>query len=200
MMPSQPSTILRGIPQLKSTSGRTPRGRHLGLRTTVQTTHDPSPSRTGFTKIGHYRGRRRQLPHPNGIIGQAARHRCYKLTPDGPQKNPRGKRTTTEQEDIFFHRSLRTPKPTTGVTSNANTVRTSIAKTSKIQRKHKNPKHISAIVVTGAQVTTMPESAVSKMPNAHNHRDAPPGTAERRARNHRAPSRHRTLRSPSHPG
>ena len=30
---------------------------------------------------------------------------------------------------------------------------------------------------TGAQVTTMPESAVSKMPNAHNHRDAPSGTA-----------------------
>ena len=30
---------------------------------------------------------------------------------------------------------------------------------------------------TGAQVTTMPESAVSKMPNAHNHRDASPSTA-----------------------
>ena len=30
---------------------------------------------------------------------------------------------------------------------------------------------------TEAQVTTMPESAVSKMPNAHNHRDAPSGTA-----------------------
>ena len=30
---------------------------------------------------------------------------------------------------------------------------------------------------TAAQVTTMPESAVSKIPNAHNHRDAPPGTA-----------------------
>ena len=28
----------------------------------------------------------------------------------------------------------------------------------------------------GAQVITMPESAVSKMHNAHNHRDAPPGT------------------------
>ena len=28
-----------------------------------------------------------------------------------------------------------------------------------------------------AKVTTMPESAVSKIPNVHNHRDAPPGTA-----------------------
>ncbi len=91
-----------------------------------------------------------------------------------------GKRTTTDKEDIFFQRSLRTPRPTAWVTSNANTVRTSTTKTSKFQSKHKNPKHIrniSAIVDTGAQVTTMPESAVSKMPNAHNHRDAPPGTA-----------------------
>jgi len=93
---------------------------------------------------------------------------------------PGGKRTTTDEEDTFFQQSLRTPRPTTGVTSNANRVRTSTTKTSKFQRKHKNPKHIrniSAIVDTGAQVTTMPESAVSKMPNAHNHRDAPPGTA-----------------------
>jgi hypothetical protein len=93
---------------------------------------------------------------------------------------PGGKRTTTDEEDIFFQRSLRTPRPTAGVTSNAYTVRTSTTKTSKFQRKHKNPKHIrniSAIVDTGAQVTTMPESAISKMPNAHNHRDAPPGTA-----------------------
>ncbi len=93
---------------------------------------------------------------------------------------PGGKRTTINEEDKFFHRSLRTPRPTTGATSNFNTVRTSTTKTSKFQRKHKNPKHIrniSAIVDTGAQVTTMPESAVSKMPNAHNHHDAPPGTA-----------------------
>ena len=33
------------------------------------------------------------------------------------------------------------------------------------------------IIDTGAQVTTMPESAVNRMPTAHNHRDAPPGTA-----------------------
>jgi hypothetical protein len=37
--------------------------------------------------------------------------------------------------------------------------------------------NVSAIVDTGAQVTTMPESAVSQMPSAHNHRHAPPGTA-----------------------
>jgi hypothetical protein len=36
---------------------------------------------------------------------------------------------------------------------------------------------VNAIVDTGAQVTTMPESAVNRMPSAHNHRDAPPGTA-----------------------
>jgi len=93
---------------------------------------------------------------------------------------PGGKRTTTREEDNFFQQSLRTPRPTTGATSSVNTVRTSTTKTSKFQRNHKNPKHIrniSAIVDTGAQVTTMPESAVSKMPNAHNHRDAPPGTA-----------------------
>jgi hypothetical protein len=35
----------------------------------------------------------------------------------------------------------------------------------------------NAIIDTGAQVTTMPESAVNRMPTAHNHRDAPPGTA-----------------------
>jgi hypothetical protein len=93
---------------------------------------------------------------------------------------PGGKQTTTDEEENFFHRSLRTPRPTTGETSTVNTVRTSTTKTSNFQRKHKNPKHIrniSAIVDTGAQVTSMPESAVSKMPNAHNHRDAPPGTA-----------------------
>ena len=41
-------------------------------------------------------------------------------------------------------------------------------------RKRRN---VNAIVDTGAQVTTMPESAVNRMHTAHNHRDAPPGTA-----------------------
>ena len=93
------------------------------------------------------------------------------------ESQPGGKRTTTDEEDTLYQQSLRTPMPTTGVTSNANTVRTSTTKTFKFQRKHKNPKHISAIVDTGAQVTIMPESAVSKMSNAHNNRDAPPGIA-----------------------
>ena len=38
-------------------------------------------------------------------------------------------------------------------------------------------RNVNAIVDTGAQVTTMPESAVNRMPAAHNHRDALPGTA-----------------------
>ena len=33
---------------------------------------------------------------------------------------PGGKRTTTDEENIFFQRSLRTPRPTAGVTLNAN--------------------------------------------------------------------------------
>jgi hypothetical protein len=41
-------------------------------------------------------------------------------------------------------------------------------------RKQRN---VNAIIDTGAQVTTMPESAVNRMPATHNHRDAPPGTA-----------------------
>ncbi len=41
-------------------------------------------------------------------------------------------------------------------------------------RKQRN---VNAIIGTGAQVMTMPESAVNRMPAAHNHRDAPPGTA-----------------------
>jgi hypothetical protein len=124
-------------------------------------------------------------------------------SPTDKRRVPGDKRPTTDEEDIFFQRSLRTSRPTTGVTSNANTVRTSTTKTSKFQRKHKNPKYIrniSAIVDTGAQVTTtMPDSVVSKMPNAHNHRDAPQGTAvkygngELETINNRAPSRYRTL-------
>jgi hypothetical protein len=81
---------------------------------------------------------------------------------------PGGKRTTTDEGDIFFQQSLEHRMLEEGVTSNANMVRTSMTKLSKFQRKHKNSKHIrniSAIVNTGAQVTTMPESAVSKMPS-----------------------------------
>jgi hypothetical protein len=38
-------------------------------------------------------------------------------------------------------------------------------------------RNVNAIVDTGAQVTNMPERAVNRMLAAHNHRDAPPGTA-----------------------
>jgi hypothetical protein len=92
----------------------------------------------------------------NQLDSEERSSRLYDL-----KRVPGGKRTTTNEEDIFFQQSLRTPRPTTGETSNVNTVRTSTTKTSKFQRNHKNPRNISAIVDTGAQVTTMPESAVS---------------------------------------
>jgi hypothetical protein len=46
-----------------------------------------------------------------------------------------------------------------------------------IQAAIRKQRNVNAIINTGAQVTTMPESAVNRMPAAHNHRDAPPGTA-----------------------
>jgi hypothetical protein len=46
------------------------------------------------------------------------------------RKVPGGKQTTTNEEKNFFHRSLRTPRPTTGETSTVNTVRNSTMKTS----------------------------------------------------------------------
>jgi hypothetical protein len=50
-------------------------------------------------------------------------------------------------------------------------------KQSAMRTAIRKQRHVNAVVDTGAQVTTMPESAVSRMPMAHNHRDAPPGTA-----------------------
>ena len=63
-------------------------------------------------------------------------------------------------------------------TQKASTLTERIRQTQHGMRKltHKQ-RMVNAIVDTGAQVTTMPESAVSRMPSAHNHRDAPPGTA-----------------------
>ena len=122
--------------------------------------------------IEYWINRRRQLHRcqDNNLIRIALSDRQHDI--DATSSHPMdhrsirgGKRTTTEQEGNFFHQSLRTPKPTTGVTSNANTVQTSTAKTSKFQCKHKNPKHIrniSTIVDTGAQVTTMLESERSQ--------------------------------------
>ena len=45
------------------------------------------------------------------------------------------------------------------------------------QKGLRKQRMVNAIFDTGAQVTTMPESAVNRMPSAHNHRDAAPGTA-----------------------
>ena len=50
-------------------------------------------------------------------------------------------------------------------------------KQSAMRTAIRKQRHVNAVVDTGAQVTTMPESAVSRMPMAHNFRDAPPGTA-----------------------
>ena len=46
-----------------------------------------------------------------------------------------------------------------------------------MQAAMRKQRNVNAIIDTGAQVTTMPESAVNRMLAAHNHRDAPPGTA-----------------------
>ena len=46
-----------------------------------------------------------------------------------------------------------------------------------MQAAIRKPRNVNAIVDTGAQETTMPESAVNRMLAAHNHRDVPPGTA-----------------------
>ena len=69
--------------------------------------------------------------------------------------------------------SLRTQKATTlseRISKNQQALRTKAGNKQRI---------VNAIVDTGAQVTTMPESAVSRIPTAHNHRDAQPGTADR---------------------
>ena len=70
--------------------------------------------------------------------------------------------------------------------SNKSDIRTQTATTlygRMRQTKHNlqanKQRNVNAIVDTGAQVTTMPESAVNLMPHARNHRDAPPGTAVR---------------------
>jgi hypothetical protein len=57
---------------------------------------------------------------------------------------------------------------------------------------------VNAIFDTGAQVTTMPENAVNRMPSAHNHRDAPPGTAVKYGYGEIETIESRPLRSPGH--
>ena len=89
------------------------------------------------------------------------------------RRTPWRKRTTTNQEDIFFPSIAADAETYNRGTSNTNTVGSDL-KVQASARQQKNPKYIrniSAFLDTGAQVTTMPESAVSKMPNANNHRD-----------------------------
>ena len=111
----------------------------------------------------------------------------------------REKRPRTAHDDRdwdFFYRSLTGPstnvmpllnsifesaKP--GTKSNIRTLKTAPLSERIRQNQHNLRKQahkqrmVNAIFDTGAQVTTMPESAVNRMPSAHNHRDAPPGTA-----------------------
>jgi hypothetical protein len=104
--------------------------------------------------------------------------------------------TPQRHEWDFFYRSLQAPQNirprilaklcsgTTPVfkselrTQRATTLSERIGKRQHaMQAAIRKQRNVNAIIDTGAQVTTMPESAVNRMPAAHNHRDAPPGTA-----------------------
>ena len=114
-----------------------------------------------------------------------------------PTPAPTVRTDHTERDWDFFYRSLLAP-PETRVdilstmissqqsgtksslrTQKATTLSERISKKQQALRTKAANKQrtVHAIVDTGAQVTTMPESAVNRMPTAHNHRDAPPGTA-----------------------
>jgi hypothetical protein len=112
-------------------------------------------------------------------------------------RTPVSVRTPPEQHDWdFFYRSLQAPpdmRPTilakmcSGTTpvfkaelrtQRATTLSERIGKKQHaMQAAIRKQRNINAIIDTGAQVMIMPESAVNRMPAAHNHRDAPPGTA-----------------------
>ena len=114
-----------------------------------------------------------------------------------PPPAPSVRTEHTERDWDFFYRSLLAPPETrVGILSTMissqqpgtkSSLRTQKATTlsERISNKQQalrtkaanKQRTVNAIVDTGAQVTTMPESAVSRMPAAHNHRDAPPGTA-----------------------
>jgi hypothetical protein len=98
-----------------------------------------------------------------------------------------------EQHDWdFFYRSLQAPPDQrsailatmcSGKTPELHTQRATTLSERIGKKQHamqaaiRKQRNVNAIIDTGAQVTTMPESAVNRMPAAHNHRDAPPGTA-----------------------
>jgi hypothetical protein len=83
-------------------------------------------------------------------------------------------------------------------------LRTQKASTLSEYIRHTRHSMRQLIVDIGAQVTTMPESAVSHIPSACNHRDAPPGTAVKYG-NGEIETIERLVdighyKSPSHPG
>jgi hypothetical protein len=109
-----------------------------------------------------------------------------------PAREQRLRTIHTDRDWDFYYRSLSGPsakvtpilnsifdsaKP--GVPSDLRTIKAAPLSERIRQSQHRFRKQrmVNAIFDTGAQVTTMPESAVNRMPSAHNHRDAPPGTA-----------------------
>jgi hypothetical protein len=110
-----------------------------------------------------------------------------------PWPKPVPVRTPPEQHDWdFFYRSLQAPPDQRSAilatmcsgktpelrTQRATTLSERIGKKQHaMQAAIRKQRDVNAIIDTGAQVTTMPESALNRMPAAHNHRDAPPGTA-----------------------
>ena len=127
--------------------------------------------------------------------------------------NPAPARTAhTEHDwDFFYHSLLAAPETRSAILISMSSgkkpalkseLRTQRATTlsERIGKKHhamqvtiRKQRNVNVIVDTGIQVTTMPESAVNRMPAAHIHRDAPTGTAVKYDRNHRAIGRHRPL-------
>jgi hypothetical protein len=109
-----------------------------------------------------------------------------------PAREQRLRTVHTDRNWDFYYRSLSGPsakitpllnslfdsaKP--GVPSDIRTLKAAplSKRIRKTQQGIRKQRMVNAILDTGAQVTTMPESAVNRMPNARNHRDAPQGTA-----------------------
>ena len=98
--------------------------------------------------------------------------------------------TSPKQHDWdFFYRSLQAPPDTrreilTRMCRGTTPVFKSDLRNQRatMQAAIRKQRNVNAIIDTGAQVMTMPESAVNRMPTAHNHRDAPPDTAFKRSR------------------
>jgi hypothetical protein len=105
-------------------------------------------------------------------------------------------RTLPEKHDWdFFYRSLQAPETRSAILTTMSSGKKPVLKSElrtqrtttlseRIDRRQyamqaaiRKQRNVNAIVDTGAQVTTMPESAVNRMSSAHNHRNAPPGTA-----------------------